>query len=56
LIFAPLLHAEPVIVFTGERLIDGTGQPPLDDIRNTTRLVAIYHGGKRIEPAFHSAP
>jgi imidazolonepropionase-like amidohydrolase len=26
---------------------------PLDDIRNTTRLVAIYHGGKRIEPAFH---
>jgi imidazolonepropionase-like amidohydrolase len=28
---------------------------PLDDIRNTTRLVAIYHGGKRIEPAFHDA-
>jgi imidazolonepropionase-like amidohydrolase len=26
---------------------------PLDDIRNTTHLVAIYHGGKRIEPAFH---
>jgi imidazolonepropionase-like amidohydrolase len=25
---------------------------PLDDIRNTTRLVAIYHGGRRIEPAF----
>ena len=25
---------------------------PLDDIRNTTHLVAIYHGGKRIEPAF----
>ena len=30
---------------------------PLDDIRNTTHIVAIYHGGKRIEPAFHwSAP
>jgi imidazolonepropionase-like amidohydrolase len=26
---------------------------PLDDIANTTRLVAIYHGGTRIEPAFH---
>ena len=28
---------------------------PLDDIRNTTRLEAIYHGGKRIEPAFAEA-
>jgi len=26
---------------------------PLDDIGNTTRLIAIYHGGMRIEPAFH---
>jgi imidazolonepropionase-like amidohydrolase len=26
---------------------------PLDDIRNTTRLVAIYHNGRRIAPAFH---
>jgi len=25
---------------------------PLDDIRNTTKLAAIYHGGTRIEPAF----
>ena len=25
---------------------------PLDDIRNTLRLVAIYHGGRRIAPAF----
>ena len=29
---------------------------PLDDIHNTTRLLAVYHGGKRIEPAFHEAP
>lgn len=29
---------------------------PLDDIRNTMRLAAIYHGGKRIEPAFHQGP
>jgi imidazolonepropionase-like amidohydrolase len=28
---------------------------PLEDIQNTTRLVAIYHGGKRIEPFFHEA-
>jgi imidazolonepropionase-like amidohydrolase len=28
---------------------------PLDDIRNTTRLEAIYHGGKRIAPAFAEA-
>ncbi|MEM8952668.1 MAG: amidohydrolase family protein [Verrucomicrobiota bacterium] len=27
---------------------------PLDDIRNTTKLEAIYHRGKRIEPAFSS--
>lgn len=27
---------------------------PLEDIRNTTRIAAIYHGGKRIEPAFVS--
>jgi imidazolonepropionase-like amidohydrolase len=26
---------------------------PLGDIRNTTRLDAIYHRGHRIEPAFH---
>jgi imidazolonepropionase-like amidohydrolase len=26
---------------------------PLDDIANTTRLAAIYHGGVRVEPAFH---
>jgi imidazolonepropionase-like amidohydrolase len=25
---------------------------PLDNIRNTTRLVAIYHGGNRVEPAY----
>lgn len=25
---------------------------PLDDIVNTTKLVAIYHGGARIEPAY----
>jgi len=25
---------------------------PLDDIRNTTKLAAIYHGGARVEPAF----
>jgi imidazolonepropionase-like amidohydrolase len=25
---------------------------PLEDIRNTTRLLAIYHGGRRIKPAF----
>ena len=29
---------------------------PLDDISNTIRLVAIYHGGKRIEPAFTAEP
>lgn len=28
---------------------------PLDDIRNTTHLAAIYHGGKRIEPTFQEA-
>jgi imidazolonepropionase-like amidohydrolase len=28
---------------------------PLDDIRNTTHLVAIYHHGRRVEPAFHAA-
>jgi imidazolonepropionase-like amidohydrolase len=26
---------------------------PLDDIRNTTHLYAIYHNGQRIAPAFH---
>jgi imidazolonepropionase-like amidohydrolase len=25
---------------------------PLEDIANTTRLVAVYHGGRRVEPAF----
>lgn len=25
---------------------------PLEDIRNTTKLVAIYHGGVRVEPAY----
>ena len=25
---------------------------PLADIRNTTRLASVYHGGKRIEPMF----
>jgi len=25
---------------------------PLDDIRNTTKLASIYHGGARVEPAF----
>jgi imidazolonepropionase-like amidohydrolase len=28
---------------------------PLDDIRNTTHLAAIYHHGRRYEPAFHAA-
>ena len=25
---------------------------PLADIRNTTRLASVYHGGKRIQPMF----
>jgi len=28
---------------------------PLDDIRNTTQIEAIYHGGQRKDPAFHEA-
>jgi imidazolonepropionase-like amidohydrolase len=24
---------------------------PLEDIRNTTKIEAVYHGGKRVEPA-----
>lgn len=28
---------------------------PLEDIRNTTKLAAIYHGGRRISPAFPEA-
>jgi imidazolonepropionase-like amidohydrolase len=31
------------------------GANPLEDIGNTARLVAVYHGGRRIEPAFHEA-
>ena len=29
---------------------------PLADIHNTTRLAAIYHGGKRIAPAYDQEP
>ncbi len=28
---------------------------PLDDIRNTTHLAAIYPRGRRIDPAFHES-
>ena len=31
-------------------ILDGD---PLVDIQNTTRLAAIYHGGKRLELAYH---
>jgi len=45
-----LLHADPVTVFTGARLIDGTGQPPIENgtlVIDGDRIVAA---GK-IDPA-----